>query len=295
MQYDLDSKIGELAAVLDDYTEWFMLVVRRISYPQHTEEQKHLSKPESFALWMEEAGKSGFKDEAIERLNMLHDDLSQHAGKLISNSLESQQAPEFKGFDKFVTLFEEFLLHVRRLEIDSLLEDSGIDSLTGLRSEAALEKDLGCEMDRLARQGKPFSIALVRIDNFEEMKATGDAKAVIKMVANMVQRSLRSFDDAYRFGENEIVLSLKQADISGGIKALERLKKELLDRDDTDYGQAGLSLSSCVAEPTHGDNVNELIANLHSELDTCDKSESGAILEYFEVSPLQRYVKGGQE
>jgi len=50
------------------------------------------------------------------------------------------------------------------------------------------------------------------------------------------------------------------------------------------------SLSCCVAEPLPNDNLDNLLANMRNDLDTTDKNED-AVLEYYELSPLQRYIK----
>lgn len=50
LHYDLDTDIKALEAVLDEYTEWFLQVTRRIFYPQHISDNKNqiFSCPPSF-------------------------------------------------------------------------------------------------------------------------------------------------------------------------------------------------------------------------------------------------------
>ena len=294
IKHELDKQKKGLTVVLDDYMQWFMQVVRNVFYQKAQEEQKNLLVPESFVALLEDMQRSDIKSAAIEGLNKLHKEMIVQADKLIGNSVKLQTHPTYEEFDAFVILFEEFIYHIRRMEIDCLLEDNGIDVLTGLRSQAVLEQDLKREMARLARQGKPFSIALVRIDNFDEMKKNYNVDDLIKLVAEMIKKSLRSFDYAYRLEHGKFMFSLKQTNISGGIRALERLKEELQSQKKSEGKVMRLSLSSCVAEPVSGDDVRELIENLHKDLDSSEKQKGGSVLEYFEMSPLQRYVKDEQ-
>jgi diguanylate cyclase (GGDEF)-like protein len=155
-------------------------------------------------------------------------------------------------------------------------------------------------MERLSRHGQSFSLALVVIDDFDEiLKALGrdEADQVIKRAAGFVRTSLRSFDGAYNMGHGEFVLSLKQASISGGQKALERLRDELEKSDvtyriDTQYKK--ITMSCCVAEPLPDDDLHLLLGNLRADLGMQEK-EAGTVLTYFEMSPLQQFVKTGQK
>ena len=234
---------------------------------------------------------AGLKPESTKHLSALYTELTERTGKIINMSLNSSSMPPFEEVDALITMFEEFTYRVRRLEIDCLMENSGIDPITGLRNEAVLESDLVRELDRLARQGRSFSVALVRIDGLDAIKQAGRTDEALQLVSRMIKRSLRSFDDAYRISDDDFLLSLKQADMSGGVRALERLREELrrYERSESDF--AGLSLSSCVAVPTPGDNVSDLVENLREDLDSSEITEGGAVLEYFEMSPLQRFIK----
>ena len=296
LEYDLDLRLKELIIVLDEYTEWCMQVVRRICYPSSSEGDTQFSKPVSYLNWAEKAGEDRFKPEILSRLNNLHDDLSAQVDSAINNVMKFSRPASYDEFNKVVTLFEEFLYHIRRVEWDLMLEDSGLDPLTGLRSAATLEKDISREMDRLARQGKPFSLALVRIDCLDEIKTSNNSDVAyghIRVVSDMIKRSMRSYDDAYRLENDEFALSLKQSSMNGGIKALERLKRELEKANifcNINGKKVPLTLSSCIAEPVPGDDVRALLFNLRADLDSSAKT-GGTVLEYFEMSPLQRYAR----
>lgn len=297
LDYDLDTKLKALLPVREEHTEWYSAIIRKVFYPETLPEGHSVKRPESFLYWLKEAGDSGLIGKTtIVRLKKLHDDL--HAcGDQFLTAAASGKKPPALSFDKLTMTFEEFLNQLGRLEIDCLMENSGLDPLTTLRSKSVLIKDLERELERLARQGKPFTIAMVRIDDYDKIMASqgeGRARGHVKLVSELIKSSVRSFDDAYASGDDEFVLSLKQSDIPGGVKALERLRALLEERRvivEIDGKAAPLSLSCCIAEPLPGDKVEDLLDGLRRDLRESTK-EAGQVLQYYEMSPLQRYVQG---
>jgi len=296
LDYDVKNKYETLLPVLDEHTEWFHCVVESCFYPKEHNSDELCQKPVSFAQWTVTSQEDkSIQPELLEKLTTLHHDLVQAADDFLVNGNETDGRPDHKVFLSFLTLYEEFQNNVRRLEKDFMREDSGYDAFTGLRSKKLMVDDIEREMHRLSRQGKKFTLAMARIDKFDQIKeyySQSEHDACIKLVADLIKASIRSFDDAYHLNENEFVLCLKQTDISGGIAAMERLRKELerqkimLQFPDK---ETPFSLSCCIAEPVEGDRVHELITNLQADLkDTDDREDT--VLEFYEMSPLQRYV-----
>ena len=292
-----------LLPVLEEHAAWFHKVVQCLFYADLDDISCMITKPTSFAQWFVQANRQdgGIQAEVVEKLSALHADLLKISDVLIYSSQETRERPSYKNFNKLLTVYEEFSLYIRRLEKDLMMEEGGYDLSTGLRSSKMLAKDFEREMDRIARQGKSFCVSMARIDNFDLLKAQSahdEVDGYIKLISSLIKLSIRSFDDAYYMGGNEFILSLKQADVSGGIAALERLRKELERQDisvSTPDGSLPLSLSCCIAEPVDGDKVDDLIKNLRVDLgknETMQKSDS--VLQYYELSPLQRYVQQGE-
>lgn len=292
--------IKELEPVFDEYGAWFMNVARRVFYPSLTT-GKTFTSPQTFTDWLYEAEKGEFIDSnTLFSIRMLHEDLTSLSEKLINETLKTQKAPDYDAFDKLATFFEEFINSLRRIEKDYAVGDIDIDIVTGLRSSGMFYKDIRREMDRLARQGKPFCVALARIDGYEKIKQALSKEKMdesMKALAGIVRKSLRSFDDAYRTEEDEFILSLKQTSPNGGLKALNRIKKALEEAPlllDIKDGPKRLSISSCIAEPLPEDDIRTLLANMKKDMDGA-ASDPGTIIEYFEMSPLQRFLKEGRE
>lgn len=297
LDYDVRNKYETLLPVLDEHTEWFHCVVQSSFYPDLYAFEKNCRNPVSFAQWTVAAENDcSAQPELLEKLTSLHCDLMQAAGSLLEQGREKHGSPDHELFSLFLTLYEEFQNNIRRLERDFMREDSGYDSFTGLRSKKMITGDIAREMDRLARQGKKFTLALARIDRFDLIAThykQPEFEACVKLVADLIKASVRSFDDAYHLGRDEFLLCLKQTDVSGGIAALERLRKELEEQNiklafpDEDIP---LSMSCCIAEPVAGDDIQVLVDNLKADLKTTD-NKGDAVLQFYEMSPLQRYVQ----
>ncbi|MGB4106844.1 MAG: diguanylate cyclase [Alphaproteobacteria bacterium] len=299
LHYDLNTDLKALDAVLDDYTGWFLQVTSRIFYPRNVPDSRGepLACPPSFGAWNSNAEKTGaVPADMLRNMRNLHDDLCARSELLMENAAREKAPPPYDEFLKLTVLFEEFAGRLRRYEVDRMLDDSGIDSLTGLRSLHAMEKDIKREMERLARQGKAFAMALVRIDDFENIRngmSKEELEKSVRIVSDLVKKCMRSFDDAY-YGDNGMfILSLKQTGTPGGIKALKRLKKDT-DALKMSYKNNGvetlLTLSSCIGEPGQNEDVMMFLENLKKDLDTY-REDPGSVLEYFELSPLQRYIR----
>lgn len=287
-----------LSSILDEYASWYGDLLACVFYSSEKSsdglEKVHLI----FSEWLNETRNlETLENEYLDRIERIHADLVSVSQSILDNLQSKSLKPDFDTFEKFSGLFEEFLNNMRRLEKDSVLEDSGIDVLTGLRSKNTLHTDLAREMERLARRGRPFCLALARIDYYDDIvKEHGRdvARQSTKAVSQLIKKSMRSFDDGYRLGNGEFVLSLKQADMLGGVAALERLKK-LLEGDQVSINLNGnnqlLTMSCCIAEPVPEDNVDDLITNLRDDLNSAEKSDAGSVLEYHEMSDLERYLQ----
>jgi len=297
LDYELDSQLRELTEISAHHLDWFMQLTKRILFVGEHADGQNFTRPVNYTAWYEEIRDKGqVEEDLLLNLNTRYERLVNLSDKMINNHLKFKEPATYEEYDELTRFFEGFMDTIRRVEKELILDEKGIDLETGLRRKSVLNKDMDREMQRLARQGKPFSLALVRIDYFDQIaKEEGkDVARYLKHVAELIKKSLRSFDDAYRTDDGEFVLALKQADVTGGVRALERLK-ELLEGYRYDFASEKLSskmvsLSCCVAEPLPDDNVNELIENMRKDLGDIEKDED-AVLEYYELSPLQRYIQ----
>lgn len=297
LDYEIDSKLKALTPVIDEHAEWFCRATKRIFFPASFKNEEKLGAPESFRTWIRDSENHNFLEKVIlDDLKKLFDELHIVARGLTEKTGYGAGEPvSLQEYDDFTSLYESFILKLRRLEYDCAMADSGLDIESGLRSRQAMKIDINRELERRSRRGGPFTLVLARIDDFENIKGRMDAgeyKALIDTLGRLIKRCIRSFDDAYRSDDNEFVMSLKQSVATGGTAAVNRLRSYLAEEKialSLPDGKKPLTMSYCVAEPVPGDSWPDLLNNMRQDLDKWDEGGDAA-LEYHEKSPLQRFI-----
>ena len=109
----------------------------------------------------------------------------------------------------------------------ALAEVSEQDPLTGLLNRRGLETRIGSLLIAGDAQNAPLTMALIDIDIFKRINdshshAVGDA--VLKQVAGVIRAHCRQNDLPVRYGGDEFLLVLADANLSTGAKVLQRLK-----------------------------------------------------------------------
>jgi diguanylate cyclase (GGDEF)-like protein len=125
-------------------------------------------------------------------------------------------------------LFTVLLLPTVAEEERRLFARATTDPLTGLLNRAAFRERARAEIARAERTGRPLAVAMLDLDHF---KAFNDAHghpagdAALSAVAGAVTRTIRAIDLAGRYGGEEFILLLVEADAVAAVRALERLRK----------------------------------------------------------------------
>ena len=104
------------------------------------------------------------------------------------------------------------------------------DPLTGLSNRHRLQDVLNGELERASRYSRPLSIIMIDMD---ELKAINDTLGhpagdeALKMVANAIEHCIRKVDLAARFGGDEFVIVLPEADVSVAVSVAQRINQEV--------------------------------------------------------------------
>jgi diguanylate cyclase (GGDEF)-like protein len=220
-----------LAQTIDDHIAW-MTAWNRIAFFDIETRQAQiaaLQAPESFIQWRQEAAKILQDQPALDRLGELYDQLHRLAKLALLKNTDGVAIAR-GDYDSVAAKYQEFVAGLRRVERALAAAASGLDPLTGMRSRSGMQEDLSRELSRFQRTGTPFCLALMDIDHFKKINDThghdgGDR--VLASVANHLSRGLRPFDDAWRWGGEEFLLCLKEADLNAGLLALDRVRASL--------------------------------------------------------------------
>jgi diguanylate cyclase len=206
--------------------------------------------------------------------------------QLAEDILNSETKPSRDIMEVFLVTFENFQASLQTLENGLLFADFGIDELTGLATQDKMIPELERELERRSRRGQPFCFAISRIDGEAERKNSQN----IILTAKAIQKTIRSFDDAYVMGEGEFLSILKHSDSGGGIKFIGRLNNSLLSNEEITF-----TVSSIIAEPLPGDDILQLISDVKRDLDGMSTESKGAMGQYEEASQLSQYLKSLKE
>jgi diguanylate cyclase (GGDEF)-like protein len=100
------------------------------------------------------------------------------------------------------------------------------DFLTGLLNRRACVDSLVVELDRGCRTGDPVCVVMADIDHFKAINdtyghQTGDE--ILCEVAHRMQKSLRPYDIAGRFGGEEFIMILPECNLTEGVKLAQRI------------------------------------------------------------------------
>ncbi|HQQ70874.1 MAG TPA: diguanylate cyclase, partial [Alicycliphilus sp.] len=120
-----------------------------------------------------------------------------------------------------------------RQELDRASIQARHDPLTGSLNRKGFDEAIGREIARARRQGKPLCLALLDLDNFKALndrlghEAGDDA---LKHLVQVTREVMRPQDQLARYGGEEFVLILPDTTLTDGVKAMERLQRELTTR-----------------------------------------------------------------
>lgn len=143
--------------------------------------------------------------------------------------------------------------------------EAGTDWVAGCLNHRAMRKRLREEIGRAQRTAGTLSCVIVDLDDFKLVNdrhghQAGDA--ILRQVAQALTGEFRAFDRVARYGGDEFVVILPNADIDSAVAAAERALAHLRQVPSQD-GSRGVSASMGVAQWRSGMSVDEL-------LETCD-------------------------
>jgi len=140
------------------------------------------------------------------------------------------------------------------------------DSLTGLYNRRYLTAHLAALMDRTMRTGKALSLLMIDVDHFKIVNDTyghaiGDE--VLIAVGERLSRHLRSFDTVARWGGEEFVVVMPEAEPRVAHAVAERLRARIADEPipvKHEVGQLSVTISIGIAISGDGlDNPDDLL------------------------------------
>lgn len=155
------------------------------------------------------------------------------------------------------------------------------DELTGMPNRRYLLERVRTEIVRVARSGRPFSLAIIDLDGLKQINdshghAAGDA--ALRSVAEACVAALREQDVAARLGGDEFAVLLPDSDLGQAQAALARFLSELQGRPGPDQGSAQrLTASAGVAQYEPSETLDALFVRADEAMYLAKRNGGGSV------------------
>ena len=130
-------------------------------------------------------------------------------------------------------------------EIARLAEAASVDSVTGLLNRSSLDSRLRQEVARANREHGKLAVLIADLDDFKNVNdnyghQSGDA--LLSRVGSIIRSSVRSFDICARYGGDEFVVVMPNADEASAVACAERIIATMPKAEDGDGNAISMSI-----------------------------------------------------
>jgi diguanylate cyclase (GGDEF)-like protein len=160
------------------------------------------------------------------------------------------------------TVADQLVVAVYQAHLFAQMQQQALtDALTGCYNRRSFEMQLERDLHQATRLRQSLSLIMLDIDNFKHINdqaghETGDL--ALRMFAENVQTELRGVDCAARFGGDEFVVILPQADTEGALLVAERLRARIEKMEVPGFGKVTASFGVATF-PDHASSRDTLI------------------------------------
>jgi GGDEF domain-containing protein len=298
MKYD---RLQEtLNHMLDEHLDRIALVNKSLNFPQAylDIESCYINKSLDEIISKPNVKEQFRNDESLDRLNEIKNALQQTSLKLFAQ--KKAEGVNAADYIEFCNLTNEFVARLTRFGNEMNQEGSGVDPLTGLRSQSVMITDLTRELSACARRGDYLGIALGKIDNFDVFKTKlqkNNIHDLLIFASDVIRKNLRLYDDGYRYKDYMFVMCLKHTDQLGAVSAIERLTRFFREENNSPIGMhlrkalgQDITLSYSVGKLEVGADIHDFLRRLEEDV-IKNADEKASVLEYEDISPLAKFAK----
>ncbi len=150
-------------------------------------------------------------------------------------------------------LEHRFLVSENKRLFDEVQRLAVTDSLTDVYNRHKLTESLSLEIERARRYDRPLSIIMIDMDGLKDLNdthghAAGDEALIL--VADSIKSCIRKVDLPTRFGGDEFMVLLPEADLEVAIGVADRICLEVEQRD-FQHGSVSISVGVAQWKPEH--------------------------------------------
>ncbi len=160
------------------------------------------------------------------------------------------------------TVADQLTVAVNQARLFAEMEQLALtDGLTGCFNRRWFEMQFERDLQMANRVRQPLSLVILDLDNFKEINDTAGHETgdlALRLLADSVRANLREVDTAVRYGGDEFVVILPQANIQGALIVAERLRSRVEQIEVPGFGRLSASLGIATF-PVHGSSRDTLI------------------------------------
>jgi diguanylate cyclase (GGDEF)-like protein len=166
--------------------------------------------------------------------------------------------------------------------------EAGTDPVTGCMNHRAMRRRLHEEIGRATRTGSPLACLLIDLDDFKLVNdrhghQAGDA--TLRGVVQALAGEFRAFDRVARYGGDEFVVILPNADLESAAAAAARALQRLLEMSSPGEMPAGVSASIGVAQWQASMSTDALLAACDAALLRSKRQGKGRVTRASPLAP----------
>lgn len=168
------------------------------------------------------------------------------------------------------------------------------DKLTGLPNRHYLEQKLEEEITNCDETNKVMNVLVFDLDNFKSFNDSyghGWGDRLLELFARIITNGIRKADIPVRYGGEEFLLLVKDADFETAISVGNRIRREL-EKQKIHVGEGDakrrVTVSCGVAQyPTHADNIKDVIEKADQSLYYAKEHGKNRVVGYDELLKIQ--------
>ena len=160
------------------------------------------------------------------------------------------------------TVADQLVVAVNQAHLFAQMQQQALtDGLTGCYNRRSFEMQLERDLHLATRMHQPLSLIMLDFDNFKNINDRAGHEAgdmALCLLADNLRAELRAVDTAARFGGDEFVIILPQADTEGAVLVAERLRTRVEQMNVPGYGSVTSSLGVATF-PNHASSRDTLV------------------------------------
>ncbi len=200
---------------------------------------------------------------------------------------------KFRGFElKFLRRMKDMMAQAFRNahNYERLQRESAFDSLTELYNRRFGMRKLKELVSLAKREKKPLSIAMVDIDDFKKVNDTFGHLAgdyILREIARIIRENIRESDLAMRYGGEEFLVALYDADEELSCSVLERIRSIIEEHGFTFEGNridVTVSIGVAAFYPEERVAINEVVERADRSLYEAKRLGKNRVIEFRQIA-----------